>query len=187
MRTLAVVGTAGGVGVTTLVALAFAGLREHPDGAPRLLGYASGGLVERVGGDEVAALDAGTALRDAGRRTPRQALELLRSDDGVAVAVAAPDTPLGRADAARYLEVAADAGDGVGERVAVVLSQVQGRHRGGPGDAATRWPTAVVLRVPFDPALARGGPVAFDPQALRARTRPVVVAWQQHAARVLGR
>ncbi len=46
---------------------------------------------------------------------------------------------------------------------------------------------AVALRVPFDPALARGGPVAFDPQALRARTRPVVVAWQQHAARVLGR
>lgn len=180
MRTLAVVGTAGGVGTTTVAALAFAGLRQHPHGAPMLYARPSARLIDRLGSDEVPALNGDAAIWDAGVHTPESAAALLEAG-GCSLAVTAPATPLGIADAARVLSTVAELGEGALAAVAVVLSQVNGP---GPTAPATAVPPSLLLRIPYDRALAQ--PMAIPPAPrLGRRARGPALAWQRRAAALL--
>lgn len=180
MRTLAVVGTAGGVGTTTVAALAFAGLRHHPHGAPMLYARPSARLIDRVGDDEVPAINGAIAVWDAGVHTPESAAALLEAG-GCVIAVAAPATPVGVADAARMLSTFSELGEDALSGVAVVLSQVNG-----PGASAT--PTAVpsplLVRIPYDRVLAEPGTIP-PATGLGRRTRAAAHAWQRRAAALL--
>lgn len=180
MRTLAVVGTAGGVGTTTVAALAFAGLRQHPQGGPMLYSRPSARLLDRVGDDQVAALSGELAIWDAGLHTPEGAAALLEAG-GCTLAVAAPATPLGVADAARFLSTAAELGEDALAGIAVVLSAVNGR---GPAPSTSAIPSPMLVRIPYDRALAAPGrlpPVG----AMRGRTRAAVTTWHRRAATLL--
>src|SRR5690606_13593253 len=202
MRTLAVVGTAGGVGTTTVAALAFAGLRHHPHGAPMLYARPSAHLIDRVGDDQVPALNGELAVWDAGVHTPESAAALLEAG-GCVLAVAAPATPLGVADAAgmlipisepgeealagarvaatplgvadaaRMLITISELGEGALAGVAVVLSQVGGRGRAATPHAV---PSPLLVRMPYDRALARPGPLP-PATALARRTQAAAHAW----------
>lgn len=180
MRTLAVVGTAGGVGTTTVAALAFQGLRQHPNGAPMLYARPSARLLDRVGGDEVAAINGDAAVWDAGVHAPESAAALLEAG-GCSLAIAAPATPLGVADAARMLATITELGEDALTGVAVVLSQVNG-----PGGAvsASAVPSTLLVRIPYDRVLA--GPTPVPPlTGLERSTRAGVHAWQRRAAALL--
>ncbi len=180
MRTLAVVGTAGGVGTTTVAALAFAGLRHHPHGAPMLYARPSAHLIDRVGDDQVPALNGELAVWDAGVHTPESAAALLEAG-GCVLAVAAPATPLGVADAARMLSTISELGEDALAGVAVVLSQVGGRGRAATPHAV---PSPLLVRMPYDRALARPGPLP-QATALARRTQAAAHAWQRRAAALL--
>lgn len=180
MKTLAVVGTAGGVGTTTVAALAFAGLRQHPHGSPMLYARPSARLLDRVGDDEVPALNGDLAIWDAGPHTPESAAALLEAG-GCAVAVAAPATPLGVADAATFLSTASELGEDALAGIAVVLSQVNGP---GPAVPTTAIPAPMLLRLPYDARLAAPGPVPATAN-LAGRTRTAVISWQRRAGALL--
>jgi len=179
VRTLAIVGTAGGVGTTTVSALAFAGLRGHPAGAPMLYARPSARLLERVGGDEVAAISGDVAIWDAGVHSPESAAALLEAG-GCSLAVAAPATPLGVADAARVLSTIAELGEQALSGVVVVLSQVNGR---GPVPSTAAIPPSLLVRIPHDAAL--GAPTPIPPVARLGRARAAAQIWQRRAAALL--
>lgn len=176
MRTLAIVSVTSGAGASTLAALAFAATRDDARGAPGLFGTGGTGLVERCGGDEVGRVDPQSAIWDVGVCAASDALDLLRSGD-VAVAVAAPATPLGTADALRLTAAIAEGDSALLARVAVVQTEVYGRQR---GTTLEKTPAGAVLRLPFDRALARPGSVPEDLRALRRRTRSAVHAWRSY-------
>ncbi|MGW6130205.1 hypothetical protein ACWFNE_09280 [Cellulomonas sp. NPDC055163] len=179
MRTLALVAASSGAGATTLAALAFAGLRGEPRGAPRLLGAAHGGLRERADGAQADTVDPERAVWDAGVRPLGEVLAVLGPHDPLVVV--APATPLGAADARRLLdEVAATDPRGL-DRVTVVLAEVHGRAR-----TLAAPPGAPVLRLPHDRALARPGAVP-DAARFARRTRAAVTAWQDCCAELLNR
>lgn len=180
MKTLAVVGTAGGVGATTVAALAFAGMRQHPHGGPMLYARPSARLIDRAGSDEVPALNGDLAVWDAGRHSPESAAALLEAG-GCVLAVAAPATPLGVADASRVLSTVAELGEDALAGVAVVLSQVNGRGR---PVATAALPSPLVVRIPYDRALATPGPIP-PVGKLGGRTRTAASAWQHRAATLL--
>lgn len=180
MRTLAVVGTGGGVGATTLAALAFIGMRRNTQGAPMLYARPTARLDDRVGSDEVEAINGDAAIWDAGVHAPESAAALLEAG-GCAIAVAAPDTPLGVADAARVLATIAELGPDALGGVAVVLSQVNGRGRPSPAGSV---PSAILLRLPYDRGLAQPGPLPPS-SGLARRTRGAATAWQRRAANLL--
>lgn len=180
MKTLAVVGTAGGVGTTTVSALAFAGMRTHPQGAPMLYARPSARLLERVGDDEVAAISGDVAIWDAGVHSPESAAALLEAG-GCVLAIAAPATPLGVADAARVLSTVAQLGEDALGSVAVVLSQVNGRGAA-PSTAAV--PSSLLVRIPYDRVLADPAPIP-PATGLGRRARGAVTAWQGRAAALL--
>ncbi|WP_258724397.1 hypothetical protein [Cellulomonas sp. NS3] len=180
MRTLALVAASSGAGATTLAALAFAGLRDEPRGAPRLLGAERGGLLERADGAEADTVDPERAVWDAGVRPLGEVLAVLGPLDPLVVV--APATPLGAADARRLLdEVAATDPRGL-DRVTVVLAEVHGRAR-----TLAAPPGAPVLRLPYDRALAQPGAVLADGTRLARRTRAAVTAWQDCCAELLNR
>ncbi|WP_169165194.1 hypothetical protein [Cellulomonas taurus] len=183
MTTVTVVGTGGGVGVTTLAALAFAALRDHPQGAPWLIGAPEGDLVQRAGGDQVPRVRVEHTVRDAG---------VLRADapvagliaEGSALAVATPWSPIGLADARAVVDRVSAVDPTAVRRTAVVLVGRRGWRGGRNG--ADAWPDAVpVLHLPYDPALHRPGPVP-GPDALGRAGREGVAAWQELVARLLG-
>ncbi|GAB2610733.1 hypothetical protein [Pseudactinotalea suaedae] len=180
MKTLAVVGTAGGVGTTTVAALAFAGMRQHPHGGPMLYARPSARLIDRVGDDSVPALNGDLAIWDAGVHSPESAAALLEAGSCV-LAVAAPATPLGIADAARVLSTVAELGEDALSGVAVVLSQVDGRGRPVPSPAI---PSPMLVRIPYDATLAAAGPVP-PVGRLSGRARTAAVAWQRRATALL--
>lgn len=180
MKTLAVVGTAGGVGTTTVAALAFNGMRQHPHGGPMLYARPSARLIDRVGSDEVPTLNGDLAIWDAGQHSPESAAALLEAG-GCALVVAAPATPIGVADAARVLSTVAELGEDALTGVAVVLSQVNGRGRPVP---ATSIPSPLLVRIPHDRALASPGPIPPIGK-LGSRARSAAVAWQRRATSLL--
>jgi len=180
VKTLAVVGTAGGVGTTTVAALAFTGLRDHPQGAPMLYARPSVRLLERVGGDEVATISGEVAIWDAGVHAPESAAALLEAG-GCVLAVAAPATPMGVADAARMLTTVAELGEDALGSVTVVLSAVNGTGHA-PSTAAV--PSTLLVRIPYDRGLA--SPAAIPPVArLSRRARGAASAWQRRVADLL--
>ncbi len=180
MRTLAIVGTGGGVGTTTLTALAFGGLRTHGQGSPMLYARPSAHLVERVGSDEVAAINGDVAVWDAGVHTPESSAALLEAG-GCVLTIAAPATALGVADVLRFLGTIAELGEDALGSVVVVLSQVNGPGRPAPSSTI---PGSMVLRMPYDRVLARPGPVPQVASLGRA-TRVPATAWQRRAASLL--
>ncbi|GIG21640.1 hypothetical protein Cch01nite_23640 [Cellulomonas chitinilytica] len=180
MRTVVVAGTAGGVGATTLVALAHTGLRGTAAGAPWVLGPDGGDTGARSRCVETTALDTGAAIWDAGVLRADATLAQLVTPD-LAVAVVAPSTPRGIADAGTVLEALGEADPALAARSCLVLTEVHGRPLRVPPA-----PHEHVLRVPFDPALAAPGPLADD-AALRSATRRGVEVWRAWVADAVGR
>lgn len=179
MTTLAVVGTAGGVGTSTVAALAFAGTRDHPGGAPLLYALPGAGLGVRAGDTGVAAVVPEAVIWDAGVQSPSAAAALVR--EGCVLAVVAPSTPLGVVDATAVLHAVAGLGDGALDRVVTVLVQVTRGSRPGPVAGLGARP----LRLPWDPRLAEPGPVP-SLATVRRRTRTAVGRWQHRATAALG-
>ncbi|MEV7972096.1 hypothetical protein [Cellulomonas sp. NPDC089187] len=182
MSTLTVVGTGGGVGVTTVAALAFTGVRDRSEGAPWLVGPPEGDLVTRAGGDQVARVRMEHAIRDGGvLRTDASVAELI--GQGTALAVVTPWSPIGLSDARTAVERVAAVDPAAVRRTAVVLVGRRGWRGGRTG--ADAWPDAVpVLHLPYDAALHRPGPLPAADRLTRA-CRESVAAWQQLAARLL--
>lgn len=173
MRTVVVAGTAGGVGVTTLAALALASA-----GRPWVLGPQHADTAARSGaGGAEPATDA--AVWDAGVLRTDAALQRPALPD-LTLALVAPATPLGVADADRVLLRVADADPGLVARSCLVLTAVHGRAVPSVRTAAP----VVVLRVPFDRALAAPGPVPAD-RVLAAATNRAVQEWRGWVERAL--
>lgn len=181
MTTLAVIGTAGGVGASTLAALTFAGLRGRPGGAPAVRGNGSHGVAERIGDDEVAHLDPDAAIWDVGTTGPRAVAAVLERQATIIVLVA-PATPAGHADAAACVAGAVERfGEGVLSRISLVLMDV---YRSDKSRDTTAPAHIALVRIPFDPALAEPGPVP----ALETLTKPAqagVSRWLELAAGAL--
>lgn len=183
MSTLTVVGTGGGVGATTLAALAFTALREHPEGAPWLIGGSDGDLVDRVGEDEADRVRVDRAVRDAGVLRSDAMIAGLIADDG-ALAVATPWSPVGLTDARAVVDRVSAVDPSAVRRTAVVLVGRRGWRGGRNG--ADAWPDAVpVLHLPYDPALHRPGRLP-ETAALGRPGREGVAAWQELAVRLVG-
>ncbi len=180
MRTVVVAGTSGGVGVTTLVALAHTGLRASPGGAPWVLGPDGGDAGDRSRCAATEAVDTGAAVWDAGVLRTDAALAHLVTPD-LRLALVAPSTPRGIADAGTVLGALAGVDPGLAARSCLVLTEVHGRPLRVPPA-----PHEHVLRVPFDPALAVPGPLADD-TALRSATRRGVDLWRAWVADAVGR
>jgi hypothetical protein len=179
MRTVVVAGTAGGVGATTLVALAHTGLRVAGTGAPWVLGPEDGDVRTRSRSEETTAVDAGAAVWDAGvLRTDATLAQLVTPE--LALALVAPATPTGVADADAVLDALAQEDGALAARSCLVLTEVHGRTRRAP---TPRFGT--VLRVPYDARLAAPGPVAED-AALRPATRRDVDLWRTWVADAVG-
>lgn len=165
MTTLAVIGTAGGAGASTLAALTFAGLRGRRSGAPAVRGNGIHGVAERIGDDEVPNVDGNAVIWDVGMTGPRAVAATLERQATIVVLVA-PDTPAGRADAAACVGGAIDRfGEGVVSRISLVLMDV---YRSGKGRGTAAPAHIALVRIPFDPALAEPGPVP----ALETLTKP---------------
>lgn len=182
MSALTVIGTGGGVGTTTLAAFAFQAVREHPEGAPWLIGAADRDLALRVGDDHADRVRVDRAVRDAGvLRTDAPVAPLVA--DGAALAVVTPWSPVGLSDARAVVDRVSAADPEAVRRTAVVLVGRRGWRGGRNG--ADAWPDAVpVLHLPYDPALHRPGPVP-PPTELGRAAREGVAAWQDLVARLL--
>ncbi len=183
MTALAVVGTAGGVGATTLAALTFLQLRDTSRGAPLLYGAPRSPVLTRVGSDTVPTLDEHSAVWDAGFQTPDQALGL--RDRGFAVVVATSATALGIADASRYVQVFGNAGAEALSQFAIVVNRVNGRAvlPGSLRSAQRVLAPATVHRVPYDARLARAGAIT----GTSVLTRRAVTQWQERAESLMAR
>lgn len=182
MTTLAIIGTAGGVGASTLAALTFAGLRHRPGGAPSVHGDGPHGIAERIGDSEVPLVDAGSSIWDSGLTGPRAVISVLERPGAIVVLVA-PDTPIGRADTAACVEGAVERfGPEVVSRISLVHMDVYrsgSRRRTAPPPA-----NIAVVRIPHDRALAEPGPIPAQ-EALHQHTRAGVSAWLDLANRAL--
>ncbi|WP_066462983.1 hypothetical protein [Sanguibacter suarezii] len=176
MRTLAILSTTAGAGVTTLTALAFARTRHDLNGSPLLCGPAHGPLLNRANGDEVTALNPHIALWDAGVRSTTEILDLLTTRN-VIVAIAVPATPLGSADAARVTAAISSTNPELLERVTIVHTGIYGYRR----PRRTRMGIAS-LALPYDRALTQPGGVPVDPRNYSRRTRTAITAWQNYAS-----
>lgn len=180
MKTLVVVGTGGGVGATTLVALTFARLRGAPIGAPWLLGPVDGDLALRADGGMAPGVNRDRALWDAGVLRPDAALARLNAPD-VWLAFVAPATPLGAADVSTALDRVATEDPRLLERTTVVFSGAFGGRR-----LPAAWSSARHTHlVPFDARLAVPGPVApFED--LHPGTRRALDGWVTWVGAALG-
>ena len=167
-----VAGTSGGVGVTTVTALLFEGMRSRPLGAPQLLDHAGGDVGDRLpSGDEVARIDPLVRLQDAGRHAARIGLDVLARPHDLLVVVA-PRTPLGVADARALLaEVDARTGLQGRRRTVLALDAPFGPVRDADDLEALRsdFERRSVHAIPPDPALAVGGRIAMPRLARPAR------------------
>ncbi len=175
MTTIVFLGTSGGVGVTTLVALTFTCLRDA-GAAPWVFAPDHSDTLDRAHHAETHHADRGVALWDAGVLRPDASLGSLHRSDARLVVVA-PATPVGAADAASALERVADADQALAATASLVLTGAHGRPRRTPGGAFG----VPVHRIPHDPALVRPGPVAAD-RELRRGTRRAVHAWHEWLA-----
>jgi hypothetical protein len=189
MRTLAIIGTAGGVGVSTLAALARSVTRSDPRGPSRLLARDGTVLPVHGAGDDLAANGPNGAIRDgahsaiwdAGAQTPSAAVDLLQTA-GVTLVLVAPSTPLGSADARCLLDHVVSVDDTLLPRVALVQNGVYGRHRGGWARNIT---PSIILHWPYDRALARSGGEPHDPATLSRRSRHALSAFHRYCTSVL--
>ncbi len=160
----AVVGTAGGVGVTTVTSLLFSALRDSGPSAPLLLDHTAGGLGLRLAGgdeapaDEVRAVDHRRLLHDLGPQARDAGVAALGDPDVVLVVVTAAN-PVGVRLAGEVLDgVRAAVGPDGLARTIVVLAGVDGRVRTGRGLAGLQASGArAVLQLAPDLALAAGG------------------------------
>ena len=127
---VAVVGTAGGVGTTTVAALVFAELARGPGGAPRLLDHAAGQLERRLAvQDRAAARHPETVLHDRGPGGSNLGLDPLPDLRAVIVLVA-PATPAGASAADDALTRLNQLGGAAAlARVVIACVAVFGRHR----------------------------------------------------------
>jgi hypothetical protein len=192
MRTLAVIGTAGGAGVSTVAALAYSLTRVDWQGGSLLLGR-DGARLLPVSGNSVPVVDpriagwdgpaALSVIWDAGVHTAPGAVDLLRSA-GVTVVLVSPATPLGSADARRFLDRVVSLDETLLPRLALVQNGVYGRHRGGRASDVT---ASVVLQWPYDRALARAGGAPVDPHTLSRRSRRAATALQRYCVFALRR
>jgi len=191
MRTLAVIGTTGGAGVSTLAALAYSLTRVDWQGGSLLLGR-DGARLLPVSGNNVPVVDPRASgdgpatlsvIWDAGVQTAPGAVDLLRSA-GVTVVLVSPATPLGSADARRFLDHVASVDETLLPRVAFVQNHVYGRHRGGRARDVT---ASAVLQWPYDQALARAGGAPVDPHTLSRRSRRAATALQRYCLFALRR
>jgi hypothetical protein len=167
---VAVVGTAGGVGTTTVAALLFAELAGGPGGGPRLLDHAAGQLEGRLAvHDRAATRHPETVLHDLGPRG--HGLGLDRLHDAVVVLVA-PATPAGTGSADEALtRIDQLGGSAALARVLVACVEVFGHHRLGSAlvEVRSRLGEDRVMLVPRDRALAAGGPIPTVRLAPRTR------------------
>ena len=176
MTTIAFLGTSGGVGVTTLVALTFTGLRDA-GAAPWVFAPDHSDTLDRAHHAETHHADRRIALWDAGVLRPDASLASLKSSD-VRLVLVAPATPVGAADAAAALERIAEADQALAATASLVLTGAHGRPRRAPGGGAFGVP---VHRIPHDSALVRPGPVAAD-RELRRGTRRAIQGWREWVA-----
>lgn len=157
--TVHVVGTAGGVGTTTVTALLFAALSQDVLGAPQLYDHAAGELGLRLPeGDDVRLVHPGLVLHDSGAHAAA-AVERLADPHAVLVLVTAA-TPAGCAAADQVLDEIVSA-HGVSQlrRVLVAVVGVFGRHRVSSQLRALgdRVGSHSVILLPQDLSLAAGG------------------------------
>ena len=154
-----VVGTAGGVGTTTVAALVFAALSQDVAGAPQLHDHAAGELGLRLPeGDDVRLVNPGLGVHDCGAHAAA-AVERLADPHTVLVLVTAA-TPAGCAAAERVLdEVISRHSAAQLRRVLVVAVGVFGRHRISTQLRALgeRVGTRSVILLSQDLSLAAGG------------------------------
>lgn len=162
---VAVAGTGGGVGCTTVTALMFSMLTNRTGRSPVLYDHSGGTLGARLPeGDEVLDLDTTVALHDLGPHAFGAGIELL-NDPAALLIVVSPLTPAG-ANALDELVESVDARFGARgrKRVLGALTPVFGRHRMRGRLARlvdTHGPTAIVP-FPADPALAAGGRIPLS-------------------------
>lgn len=158
---LVVAGTAGGVGTTTVAALAFEALRRASTvGAPVLYDHSGGDLGLRLpNGDDVSAIDDSVAVHDVGAHALRGGVEALASPWDLLVVVTA-STVLGLEDADAVLGAAAARhGRSSSTRTMVVVDAASGTEvpRRDLDAFRVRHDHSSVLRLPPDRALAVGG------------------------------
>ena len=169
VRRWLVVGTAGGVGTTTVTALLFAQAQRRLASVPQLLDHTAGTLAVRSpGADQARTVDRRWTLHDLGRPTAAAIAAL--NDPSVRVLLVSAATPAGcrlAADIVHDLAGRSDAGPDCGRlELAVVQAYRPARIRAelaelaglaSPAEAGGRVRGPVVL--PADRALAAGGPI----------------------------
>ncbi len=178
MSTLAVIGTAGGAGTSTLAAVTFAGLRHRPQGAPQVWTDGPYGLAERIGDDEVPAVDRSASIWDARAGGPQAVVALLERPSTFVV-LTTPSTPVGIADAQASVAHATERfGDAVRNHICVAHVDV---YRSGlPRRAPDLHPQVTVVQVPYERLLDAPGPVPAI-SAMGERTRSAVQRWLELA------
>ncbi|GEK81471.1 hypothetical protein [Agrococcus baldri] len=165
MSTLTVLGTTGGVGATTLTALAIAAAQGQA--APAVEAVDPMPLARRLASDEQGRGRGPGLVHDAGRATPERCAAALERGT---IAIVSAATPLGDAVLAPLLErIGAEELPG---RVIVVRTALFGRPSRIRTDIAVD-----ALLVPRDPLLTRPGRIADGGAGYRAQTRTALDRW----------
>lgn len=175
MSALTVLGTTGGVGATTLSALAIAAAQGQGHTAPAVEAFDPVPLARRLARDDHGRGRGPGLVHDAGRATPERCLAALARGP---IAIVSGATPLGDAVLAPLLErIGAEELPG---RVIVVRTALFGRP------AAIRSDIAVdALLVPRDPLLALPGAIPADRAECRPQTRTALDRWASLALQAL--
>lgn len=173
MSALTVLGTTGGVGATTLTALAIAAAHGHA--APAVEALDPLPLARRLVSDDHGRGRGPGLVHDAGRATAERCLAALERGP---IAIVSGATPLGDAVLAPLLErIGAEQLPG---RVIVLRTALFGRP------AAIRADIAVdALLVPREPLLSKPGAIPADSAAYRPQTRAALDRWASLALQAL--
>ncbi|WOF22712.1 hypothetical protein N8K70_15155 [Microbacterium betulae] len=180
MSALTILGATGGVGATTVAALALHALGSRGSRLPVVMSVDRPALEARLGARITAPRYSTHEVGDGGRFAPADASETL--ENGFLCLVSAA-TPLGDAHASALLRRAkAEIGTASLERLVIVRNGATGPSRGRPDLPA--W--ARRLDIPFDRALADHPDVTTASGSLSRRTRTAVAAWSQLVHRIVG-
>lgn len=162
MTAVTFLGASGGVGTTTLAAISVHLLAAHSIRLPSVIAEDTVAFDQRSGLALAPAPAGGHELVDGGRYDEHKAAAALTR--GYLVLVGA-QSPAGiTAQDATLADITTRFGAAVGPRIVPVLSAAHGRRR-------AVHDTPVQMRLPFDTALAAGGPLTLAMPRLHTRTR----------------
>ena len=163
MTTVTFLGASGGTGTTTLAALSLHLLISHGVRLPTVIAEDSAAFDRRFGLALPPAPASAHQLVDGGRYDERKAASALTN--GYLVLVGAQSTLGVNALHERVTDVTARFGPGAEPRTVPVINSAFGRRRSSSHDGP------VQMRLPYDSALAAGGPLSVAMPHLSARAR----------------